>query len=109
MATAPEQWIYASVRPHDGAWLPDNPVLQPETDFDADLRLAEDKVLARMKDLFATFTVDRGHFSIATCYSPDPLLSQMVNPFAKPDVPVVTDFTIGMLVESARAGRWLYD
>lgn len=24
-------------------------------------------------------------------------------------IPQVPDFTIGMLIESARAGRWLYD
>lgn len=29
--------------------------------------------------------------------------------FRKNDIPQVADFTIGMLIASARAGRWLYD
>ncbi|HAC6654586.1 TPA_asm: DUF1493 family protein [Salmonella enterica subsp. enterica serovar Abortusovis] len=32
-----------------------------------------------------------------------------LNPFRKNDIPQVPDFTIGMLIESAGAGRWLYD
>ncbi|EBW5567218.1 hypothetical protein DRV04_23495 [Salmonella enterica subsp. enterica] len=35
--------------------------------------------------------------------------SHLLNPFRKNDIPQVPDFTIGMLIESARAGRWLYD
>ncbi|WP_157701806.1 DUF1493 family protein, partial [Salmonella enterica] len=30
-------------------------------------------------------------------------------PFRKTDIPEVRDVTIGMLVSSARSGRWLYD
>ncbi|EME2071187.1 DUF1493 family protein, partial [Cronobacter sakazakii] len=37
-------------------------------------------------------------------YSTKPL-----NPFRKREIPIVPFFTIGMLIESARAGRWLYD
>ncbi|EOF5382894.1 DUF1493 family protein [Salmonella enterica] len=29
--------------------------------------------------------------------------------FRKNDIPQVPEFTIGMLIASARAGRWLYD
>ncbi|ECE7615427.1 DUF1493 family protein [Salmonella enterica] len=31
------------------------------------------------------------------------------NPFRKNDIPQVPEFTIGMLIASARSGRWLYD
>ncbi|MCU5775706.1 DUF1493 family protein [Erwiniaceae bacterium BAC15a-03b] len=109
MATDLEQRIYALITQHDGVWLLNNSVLRPETDIDADLRLDEDEALALMEDFFAIFTVDRGGFAITTYYSPDPSLSQMLNPFVKPEASVVPDFTIGMLIESARAGRWLYD
>ncbi|EDB0769130.1 DUF1493 family protein [Salmonella enterica] len=32
-----------------------------------------------------------------------------VIPFRKNDIPQAPEFTIGMLIASARAGRWLYD
>lgn len=32
-----------------------------------------------------------------------------LNPFRKNDIPQAPEFTIGMLIASARAGRWLYD
>ncbi|ECF6887240.1 DUF1493 family protein [Salmonella enterica subsp. enterica] len=53
--------------------------------------------------------VDRGNFSITTYYPPEPPLKHLLNPFRKNDIPQVPDFTIGMLIASARAGRWLYD
>ncbi|EAQ4759271.1 DUF1493 family protein [Salmonella enterica] len=57
---------------------------------------------------FTTFNVDRGSFSITTYYPPEPPLKHLLNPFRKNDIPQVPDFTIGMLIASARAGRWLY-
>lgn len=65
--------------------------------------------LALMDDFFTTFNVDRGSFSITTYYPPEPPLKHLLNPFRKNDIPQVADFTIGMLIASARAGRWLYD
>ncbi|MFG1132319.1 DUF1493 family protein [Salmonella enterica] len=47
--------------------------------------------------------------SITTYYPPEPPLKHLLNPFRKNDIPQVPDFTIGMLIASARAGRWLYD
>ncbi|EEN8198835.1 DUF1493 family protein [Salmonella enterica subsp. enterica serovar Enteritidis] len=64
--------------------------------------------LALMDDFFTTF-IDRGSFSITTYYPPEPPLKHLLNPFRKNDIPQVADFTIGMLIASARAGRWLYD
>ncbi|WP_141395339.1 DUF1493 family protein, partial [Enterobacter hormaechei] len=31
------------------------------------------------------------------------------NPFKKTEPTPVTDFNVGMLIESAKAGRWLYE
>lgn len=83
--------------------------LTPSTDLDSDLRLEDDEALALMDDFFTTFNVDRGSFSITTYYPPEPPLKHLLNPFRKNDIPQVADFTIGMLIASARAGRWLYD
>ncbi|ENZ2851120.1 DUF1493 family protein [Salmonella enterica] len=65
--------------------------------------------LALMDDFFTTFNVDKGNFSITTYYPPEPPLKHLLNPFRKNDIPQVPEFTIGMLIASARSGRWLYD
>lgn len=49
------------------------------------------------------------NFSITTYYPPEPPLKHLLNPFRKNDIPQVPEFTIGMLIASAKAGRWLYD
>ncbi|ATA20773.1 uncharacterized protein DUF1493 [Gibbsiella quercinecans] len=106
-----EQRIFELVRKHDGIYLFKKPTLTHETDLDSDLNLEDDEALALMEEFFSTFSVDKGNFSIKTYYPPDPPLSVVLNPFKKTEpVPVpVPDFTIGMLIESAKAGRWLYD
>ncbi|EIS7537262.1 DUF1493 family protein [Salmonella enterica] len=98
-----EQRIYELVRSHDGIYLFKKKELTPS------LRLEDDEALALMDDFFTTFNVDRGSFSITTYYPPEPPLKHLLNPFRKNDIPQVADFTIGMLIASARAGRWLYD
>ncbi|EBJ6264224.1 DUF1493 family protein [Salmonella enterica] len=104
-----EQRIYELVRSHDGIYLFKKKELTPSTDLDSDLRLEDDEALALMDDFFTTFNVDRGNFLITTYYPPEPPLKHLLNPFRKNDIPQVPDFTIGMLIASARAGRWLYD
>ncbi|EBW7489620.1 acyl carrier protein [Salmonella enterica subsp. enterica serovar Enteritidis] len=47
--------------------------------------------------------------AITTYYPPEPPLKHLLNPFRKNDIPQAPEFTIGMLIASARAGRWLYD
>ncbi|KYE89903.1 DUF1493 family protein, partial [Salmonella enterica] len=71
--------------------------------------LEDDEVLALMDDFFTTFNVDKGNLSITTYYPPEPPLNHLLNPFRKIDIPLVPDFTIGMLIASARAGCCLYD
>lgn len=107
--TTLEQRIYELVRAHGGFYLFKKIELTPATDFDSDLRLEDDEALAMMDDFFTRFNVDRGNFSIETYYPPEPPLSELFNPFRKRDIPQVPDFTISMLIESAKAGRWLYD
>lgn len=104
-----EQLIYELVRSHDGIYIFKKKELTPTTDLDADLQLEDDEALALMDDFFAKFNVDRGNFAITTYYPPAPALKDLLNPFRKVDIPQVPDFNIGMLIESAKAGRWLYD
>ncbi|ELY4157175.1 DUF1493 family protein [Cronobacter turicensis] len=104
-----EARVFAHVRKHDGFYLFGKSELTEQTDLDVDLQLDDDEALALMEDFFTTFGVARGNFSITTYYPPDPPLSVMFNPLRKREIPQVPFFTIGMLIESARAGRWLYD
>ncbi|EIE8371195.1 DUF1493 family protein [Salmonella enterica] len=53
--------------------------------------------------------IHAGGLLFALCYSPEPPLKHLLNPFRKNDIPQVPEFTIGMLIASARSGRWLYD
>jgi len=104
-----EQRIYELVRSHDGIYLFKKKELTPTTDLDSDLQLEDDEALALMDDFFSKFRVERGNFSITTYYPPEPPLKNLLNPFRKSNIPQVPDFTIAMLIESARAGRWLYE
>lgn len=103
-----EQRIYAFIRAYAGTYIftLKQPALTPETDLDADLSLDELEAAELMDTFFDAFHVERGRFDIETYY---PAIPVSWNPFKKP-VPVpVPDFTIAMLIESAKAGRWLYD
>lgn len=103
-----EQRVYALVRPYAGTYLFNikKVELTPETDLDTDLSIDEFEVEDLMNDFFEKFNVERGNFKIETYY---PAESFSWHPFKKfPPIPV-PDFTIGMLIESAKAGRWLYD
>ncbi|PKE27579.1 acyl carrier protein [Rahnella sp. AA] len=100
-----EQRIHALVRRYHGVYFFKNPILNAETDLDTDLALEDDEAEELMNAFFEEFDVDKGNFSIKTYY-PDVPFS--LNPFKK-SVPVpVPDFTIGMLIASAKAGKWLY-
>lgn len=77
-----------------------------ESNIHFDVRLDVDDVEELMEDFFKEFNVDQGSFKIETYY-PDVSLSW--NPFKKTEPVQVPEFTIGMLIESAKAGKWLYD
>ena len=102
--------IYALVRRYNGVYLFQNEkkqrLLNPDTDLDTDMQLDIGEAEELMEEFFTTFQVDKGNFKIETYYPDQPF---SWNPFKKfPPIPV-PDFTIGMLIESAKAGRWLYD
>ena len=103
-----EQRIYDLVRKHDGVYLFKNkrPALTPDSDFDADLHMEKEEAEALIEDFFSLFNVERGKFDIKTYY-PDVPFSW--NPFKKCEPVSVPDFSIRMLIESAKAGKWLYD
>ena len=105
-----EQRIFALVRRYNGVYLFNNEkkqrLLTRDTDFDTDMQLDVSEAEDLMDEFFKKFQVERGQFKIETYYPDEPF---SWNPFKKfPPVPV-PDFTIGMLIESAKAGKWLYD
>lgn len=102
-----EQRVYAFVRPYAGTYLFKfkQVELTPETDLDSDLSLDELEAGELMDTFFDVFKVERGNFKIETYYPGVPV---SWNPFKKTEPVPVPDFNIGMLIESAKAGRWLY-
>lgn len=102
------QRVYMLVRPYAGTYLFNlkTVMLMPETDLDTDLGIDELEAEDLMNDFFTQFNVERGSFRIETYYPPGTF---SLNPFAKKTLIPVPDFTIRMLVESAKAGRWLFD
>ena len=103
-----EPKVYELVKPYAGTYLFNlkKVELTPDTDLDTDLSIDELEAEDLMNDFFMEFSVERGHFKIETYYPSAPLTR---NPFRKPPPIPVPDFTIRMLIESAKAGRWLYD
>lgn len=108
MVASLEQQVYELVRPYAGTYLFNirQVELAPEIDLDTDLNIDELEAEDLMNKFFEQLNVERGNFRIET-YFPHPLFSW--NPFKKTESIPVPDFTIGMLIESAKAGRWLYD
>lgn len=101
------QRVIALATRHDGVYLFKNvkkQQLTPQSSIHFDLRLDVDEAKELMDEYFTEFAVSRGAFSLDTYY-PDVPLSW--NPFKK-QVLDIPDFTIGMLIESAKAGKWLY-
>ncbi|MGB9095814.1 DUF1493 family protein [Erwinia sp.] len=76
-----------------------------ESSIHFDVRLDVDEFDYLMDEYFLHFNVDKESFNISTYY-PDVPVS--LNPFKKTiiDIP---ELTIGMLIESAKAGKWLYE
>ncbi len=105
-----DQRIYSLVRRYNGVYFFNNEQkqrpLNPETDLDTDLKLDVGEAEELMEAFFTAFNVDKGNFRIET-YFPDEPFSWAL--FKKlPPIPV-PDFTIAMLIESAKVGRWLYN
>ncbi|AXF77904.1 DUF1493 family protein [Erwinia tracheiphila] len=102
-----EERVYELVRPYAGTYLFNLKKVQltPDTDIDSDLDVDEFEAEDLMDKFFETFNVERGQFDIKIYYQEAPF---SWNPFHKYTPIQVPDFTIGMLIESAKAGRWLY-
>ncbi|WP_312284835.1 DUF1493 family protein [Yokenella regensburgei] len=105
-----EQRIFALARRYNGVYLFNNEkkqkLLTRDTDLDTGMLLDVGEAEDLMEEFFKEFQVERGNFKIETYYPEEPY---SWNPFKKfPPIPV-PDFTIGMLIESAKSGKWLYD
>lgn len=108
MVDSIEQRVYQLVRPYAGTYLFNikKVELTPETDLDTDLGIDELEAEDLMNEFFEKLNIERGNFKIETYF---PNLPFSWNPFKKAEPVPVPGFTIGMLIESAKAGKWLYD
>jgi len=108
MVESIEQRVYDLIRPYAGTYLFNikKVELTPETDLDTDLSIDELEAEDLMNGFFEKFNVERGSFKIDAYY---PVSHFSWNPFNKTSPVLVPDLTVGMLIESAKAGRWLYD
>jgi len=99
-----EEKVLALAKRHDGFYLFKNRTLMPESSIYFDLQLDRDEAEDLMNDFFTELKVHRGTFDIENYYPDFPV---SFNPFKKKiiDIP---DFTLGMLIASAKAGRWIY-
>lgn len=71
-----------------------------------DVRLDQDDVEELIEDYSKEFNVDMSNFHLETYY---PEINFSWNPFKKLEPVDVPEFTIDMFIQSAKAGRWLYD
>ena len=71
-----------------------------------DVQLDQDDVEELVEDYAKEFNVDMSNFHLETYY---PEVNFSWNPFKKPEPVDVPEFTIDMFIQSAKAGRWLYD
>lgn len=105
-----EEQVIALVRKHYGTVITGRlPEITPDSDIDADIGMEWAEAEELMEEFFEKFSVDKGDFNIKTYYPDPPMGILLKNMFRREkNLPEVPLFTIGMLIESARAGRWLY-
>lgn len=77
----------------------------PQSNIHFDVKLDQDDAEGLMVEYFSCFRVEKGNFSLEVYYPP---LKFSWNPFKK-QVVDIPEFTVEMLIESAKAGYWLYD
>ena len=103
-----EQRVIALVTRHSGVYIfrrKKYDTYTAESNIHFDVRLDVDDAEELMNEFFGQFNIDRGNFRLEKYYPEAPF---SWNPFKKQIVDI-PDFTIGMLIESAKAGKWLYD
>ncbi|WP_336797392.1 DUF1493 family protein [Erwinia aphidicola] len=105
-----EPRVIALARRYNGVYLFNNEkkqrLLTPTTDLDTDMRLDVGEAEDLMDEFFREFQVQRGSYMIETYYPDEPF---SWNPFKKLLVIIVPDFSIAMLTESTKAGRWSHN
>ncbi|EOC1455084.1 DUF1493 family protein [Cronobacter sakazakii] len=77
-----------------------------ESSIHFDVRLDQDDVEELIEDYSKEFNVDMSNFHLETYY---PTVNFSWNLFKKPEPVDVPEFTIDMFIQSAKAGRWLYE
>ncbi|HEJ7033266.1 DUF1493 family protein [Serratia sp. SRS-8-S-2018] len=105
-----EEQVIALVRKHYGTVITGcSPEITPGSDIDADIGMDWADAEGLMEDFFEKFSVDKASFNIKTYYPDPPMGTLLKNLFRREkELPEVPQFTVNMLIESARAGRWLY-
>jgi hypothetical protein len=71
-----------------------------------DVRLDQDDVEELVEEYSREFNVDMSNFHLETYY---PEVNFSWNPFKKPEPVDVPEFTVEMFIQSAKAGKWLFD
>ncbi|WP_175885672.1 DUF1493 family protein [Burkholderia sp. BCC0044] len=90
--------------------MPRGVSIAENTDLDADLGFDVAEVEEVMREYSEEFNVDMSGFDIKKYYPEDDFsLLDLINPFRKRVVHHVPDLNVRMLIESAKAGRWLYN
>ncbi|CAI2529499.1 DUF1493 family protein [Serratia ficaria] len=105
-----EEQVIALVRKHYGTVITGRPPkITPASDIDADIGMEWSEAEELMDAFFESFSVDKAGFNIKTYYPDPPMGTLLKNLFRREkDLPEAPPFTVNMLIESARAGRWLY-
>lgn len=110
VAEALEERVIALVRKHYGAVIIGRqPVITPDSDIDTDIGMEWSDAEELMEEFFEEFSVDKAGFDIKTYYPDLPISTLFKNLFRREkDLPEAPAFTVNMLIESAKVGRWLY-
>ena len=77
-----------------------------ESSIHFDVKLDQDCVEELVEDYSQKFNVDMSDFHFEKYY---PAVNFSWNPFKKPEPVDISELTIDMFIQSAKAGRWLYD
>jgi hypothetical protein len=103
-----EQQVIDLVTRHSGVYVfrkKKHDTYTAESSIHYDVRLDQDDVEELVEEYSKVFHVDMSNFHIEAYY---PEVKFSLNPFKK-QVVDIPDFTIRMFIESAKAGKWLYD
>ncbi|MGO2466762.1 MAG: DUF1493 family protein [Serratia proteamaculans] len=105
-----EERILSLIKKHYGTPIIGRyPEITLDSDIDTDLSIDWPEAEELMDEFFEEFSVDKAGFNIETYYPNPPMRTLLKNMFRREkDIPTVPEFTVLMLLNSAKAGRWLY-